>query len=50
MGYYDTRKAKPIKCNCNQCFHSIKKNGVRYCKYYDIINPKKSKCARYYKY
>lgn len=51
----NTNKVKPIKCDCRLCFHSERvtikstKQSYRYCKYYDLIKPNKSRCARYYK-
>jgi queuine/archaeosine tRNA-ribosyltransferase len=51
----NTRKVKPIKCDCRVCFHSERitlrelKKSYRYCKYYDIIKPNKTQCARFYK-
>lgn len=43
----NTRKVSAIASDCRNCFHSISKDGVLYCKYYDIFSPKKKKCARY---
>lgn len=49
----DTRKVKKISCDCSRCYHSENLRShtgdtTRYCKYYDLINPKKKSCARYY--
>lgn len=49
----NTRKVKKISCDCSRCYHSEKIRShtgdtKRYCKYYDLINPKKKSCARYY--
>ena len=51
----NTNKVRSIKCDCRLCFHSERitvkstKKSYRYCRYYDLIKPNKSKCARYYK-
>lgn len=46
---------KRVKCNCSICYHShyLKQSSKKakktlHCKYYDIINPDKTTCARYY--
>lgn len=44
----NTRNVKSITCDCAKCYHSTNKKGVIYCSYYDLINPKKRKCARYF--
>lgn len=49
----NTRKVKKISCDCSRCYHSEKLRShigdtIRHCKYYDLINPKKKSCARYY--
>ena len=44
----NTRKVSAIASNYRNCFHSISKDGVLYCKYYDIFSSKKKKCARYF--
>lgn len=43
----NTRNVSAIESNCRSCFHSISKDGVLYCKYYDLFSPKKKKCVRY---
>lgn len=43
----NTRTVSAVQCDCRNCFHSISKDGVLYCKYYDIFSPKKKKCVRY---
>ncbi len=45
----NTRFVSPIKCNCRDCFHSVRKQGTLYCNQYDIIDPHKRKCKRYSK-
>lgn len=52
-GFIDTRKTKAIPCDCSKCYHSERLNSSlgfsgRYCKYYDLLNPKKKSCAKYY--
>ena len=37
----NTRNVSAIESNCRSCFHSISKDGVLYCKYYDLFSPKK---------
>ena len=44
----NTRKVSSIECNCRTCYHSsVSKDGVLYCRYYDIFSPRKRKCVRY---
>lgn len=43
----NTRNVSAIESDCRSCFHSISKDGVLYCKYYDLFSPKKRKCVRY---
>ena len=43
----NTRLISAVYCDCKKCFHSVNKNGMLYCKYYDLFSPKKKKCARY---
>lgn len=43
------KKPDSIKCDCSLCTHSKISAGVLYCRYYDIISPKKKKCMRYIK-
>lgn len=43
----NTRNVSAIESNCRSCFHSISKDGVLYCKYYDLFSPNKKKCVRY---
>lgn len=42
------KKAKSIPCDCNFCRNCNKRCGALYCTYYDIVNPSKKKCARYF--
>lgn len=56
MALVNTNKVKRIECDCRVCFHSKRikvkelKMSYRYCKYYDLVNPNRKKCARYYKF
>ena len=43
----NTRLISAVYCDCKKCFHSVNKNGMLYCKYYDLFSPIKKKCARY---
>ena len=43
----NTRRAKPIPCDCRRCYHAKTSAGVLFCRHYDRINPQKSFCARY---
>lgn len=43
----NTREVVAITSDCKNCFHSINKNGMLYCKYYDTFSPRKRKCVRY---
>ena len=43
----NTRRVSAIESNCRNCFHSISKDGMLYCKYYDVFSPHKKKCVRY---
>ena len=43
----NTRNVSAIESDCRNCFHSISKDGVLYCKHYDLFAPKKKKCVRY---
>lgn len=45
----NTRSVSSIKCNCSDCFHSVKKKSTLYCTQYCIIDPHKRKCKRYSK-
>ena len=42
-----THSAKKIKCDCNNCFHTIRKNNMNYCNFYDLFNPKKRTCKKF---
>jgi len=44
-----TNSVKRIRCNCESCKHSKISAGALFCTYYDIVNPHKRKCARYYR-
>lgn len=41
------KKPKPIQCDCKKCSHSTLKNKILYCKYFDLINPRRKSCSRY---
>lgn len=41
------RNVSSIRCDCKKCYHSVKKDNIYYCKYYDLFNPNKSKCVRF---
>lgn len=43
----NTRNVSATESDCKNCFHSVSKDGVLYCKYYDLFSPKKKKCVRY---
>lgn len=43
----NTNNVSSIKCDCKNCYHSEKRNGILYCKYHDIVRPHKSKCKRF---
>ena len=56
MGYINTRKVKNIKCDCSNCFHSVKTkrystdtDKTLFCNHFKVFNPKNKKCKRYYK-
>ena len=50
-------KVKNVKCDCKQCYHVNRKtvgkgknkHYLYHCVYYDLINPNKKTCARFYK-
>ncbi len=43
----DTNTVASVPCNCRKCYHSEKRNGILYCKQYDLVRPHKRKCKRY---
>lgn len=47
-GIVNTRNVKPVKCVCKKCSHRRGQKPMFICDYYDIINPNKTKCARYF--
>ena len=52
-GYGNTRNAKPIKCECEYCFHAKKgKYCEVYCTYFceDDPHKKRNKCKRFYRW
>lgn len=44
----NTRNVKRIPSVCKNCYHHRLNHGINYCVYYDLINPNKRKCARYW--
>lgn len=37
----NTRLISAVYCDCKKCFHSVNKNGMLYCKYYDLFHLKR---------
>lgn len=45
----NTNSVSLLKCDCKKCYHSVRKNGILYCKYHDIVRPNKKECKRFSK-
>lgn len=48
MVIHTMKKPTKVSCDCSRCKHSNCKHGFLYCTYFDLIDPKRKSCIRYW--
>ena len=48
MTMHRMKKPAKIKCDCKKCRHYRKNHLMGYCEYFDIFDPNKTECYRFW--